>query len=83
MYDIKQVQGEYKTKLISADFAASLVKSNYRIHFGVATGTSVYMDRALGARLASDTLLRGLEIQTEVAIRNDFLETYKNCKSVD
>ena len=46
MYDIKQVQGEYKTKLISAEFAASLVKSNYRLHFGVGTGTSVYMDRA-------------------------------------
>ncbi len=83
MYDIKQVQGEYKTKLISADFAASLVKSNYRIHFGVATGTSVYMDRALGARLESDTLLRGVEIQTEVAIRNDFLETYKKSQSVE
>ena len=48
MYDIKQVQGEYKTKLISAEFAASLVKSNYRLHFGVGTGTSVYIDRALG-----------------------------------
>ena len=29
MYDISQVQSEYKTKLIDADFAASLVKSNY------------------------------------------------------
>ena len=55
MYDIKQVQGEYKTKLISAEFAASLVKSNYRLHFGVGTGTSVYMDRALGERLKNDT----------------------------
>lgn len=27
MYDISQVQSEYKTKLIDADFAASLVKS--------------------------------------------------------
>ena len=30
MYDIKQVQGEYKTKLISAEFAASLVKGEKR-----------------------------------------------------
>lgn len=83
MYDIKQVQGEYKTKLITAEFAASLVKSNYRLHFGVGTGTSVYMDRALGERLQGDSLLRGLVVQTEVAVRNDFLETYKHAGSVD
>jgi len=83
MYDIKQVQGEYKTKLITAEFAASLVKSNYRLHFGVGTGTSVYMDRALGERLQGDSLLRGLVVQTEVAVRNDFLETYKHAGSVN
>lgn len=83
MYDIKQVQQEYKTKLISAEFAASLVKSNYRIHFGVGTDTSVYMDRALSERLKNDTLLHGLAVQTEVAFRNDYLETYKSAKSVD
>jgi acyl-CoA hydrolase len=83
MYDISQVQNEYKTKLIDADYAASLVKSNYRIHFGVGTGTSVYMDRALGKRLRNDSLLRGLEIQTEVAVRNDLLETYKAVNDVN
>ena len=83
MYDIKQVQGEYKTKLISAEFAASLVKSNYRLHFGVGTGTSVYMDRALGERLKNDTLLRGVEIQTEVAVRNDYMETFKAKQPVE
>ena len=41
MYDISQVQSEYKTKLIDAEFAASLVKSNYRLHFGVGTGSSI------------------------------------------
>ena len=83
MYDIKQVQGEYKTKLISAEFAASLVKSNYRLHFGVGTGTSVYMDRALEERLKDDTLLRGVEIQTEVAVRNDYMETFKAKQPVE
>ena len=83
MYDISQVQSEYKTKLIDADFAASLVKSNYRLHFGVGTGSSIYMDRALGKRLKTDTLLRGLEIQTEVAVRNDLLETFKATRDVD
>ena len=82
MYDISQVQSEYKTKLIDADFAASLVKSNYRLHFGVGTGSSIYMDRALGKRLKTDTLLRGLEIQTEVAVRNDLLETFKATRDV-
>lgn len=77
MYEISQVQNEYKTKLIDADYAASLVKSNYRLHFGVGTGTSVYMDRALAKRLKNDTLLRGLEIQTEVGVRHDMMETYK------
>lgn len=77
MYDISQVQSEYKTKLIDADFAASLVKSNFRLHFGVGTGTSAYMDKALGERLRNDTLLRGIEIQTEVAVRSDYLETFK------
>ena len=83
MYDISQVQSEYKTKLIDADFAASLVKSNYRLHFGVGTGSSIYMDRALGKRLKTDTLLRGLEIQTEVAVRNDLLETFKATRDVN
>lgn len=83
MYNINQVQSEYMTKLISADYAANLVKSNYRINFGVGTGTSVYMDRALANRLKNDTLLRGLEIQTEIAIRRDLLETYKATTSVD
>lgn len=32
MYDISQVQSEYKTKLIDADFAASLVKSNFSLN---------------------------------------------------
>lgn len=83
MYNINQVQSEYLTKLISADYAANLVKSNYRINFGVGTDTSVYMDRALAKRLETDTLLRGLEIQTEIAIRRDFLETYKATTSPD
>jgi acyl-CoA hydrolase len=77
MYDIKQVQSEYKTKLISAEFAASLVKSNYRIHFGIGTTTSVYMDKALGDRMRNDSLLRDLVIHTEIAIRHDYFETYK------
>ena len=81
MYNIGQVQSEYKTKLITAEYAASLVKSNHRINFGVGTGTSVYMDKALAERLKNDTLLRGLEIQTEIAIRNDVLETYKATSS--
>ena len=83
MYDISQVQSEYKTKLIDAEFAASLVKSNYRLHFGVGTGSSIYMDRALGNRLKTDTLLRGLEIQTEVAVRNNLLETFKATRDVN
>lgn len=83
MYDISQVQSEYKTKLIDADYAASLVKSNYRLHFGVGTGTSIYMDRALGKRLRGDTVLRGLEVQTEVAVRSDMMETFKAAKGVD
>lgn len=83
MYDIKQVQREYRNKLISAEYAAGLVKSNDRIHFGVGTGTSQYMDAALGARLQNDTLLRGLVVQTELAVRDDYLETYKATKSVD
>lgn len=83
MYDISQVQNEYKTKLISSNFAASLVKSNNRIHFGLGTGSSVYMDKALGNRLKEDTLLRGLEIQSEIAIRNSMFETYLSTDSVD
>ena len=83
MYDISQVQSEYKTKLIDAEFAASLVKSKYRLHFGVGTGSSIYMDRALGNRLKTDTLLRGLEIQTEVAVRNNLLETFKATRDVN
>ena len=81
MYDIKQVQREYRNKLITADFAASLVKSSDRIHFGVATGTSRYMDEALGMRLRNDSLLRGLTVQTELSIRDDMLETYKATES--
>lgn len=77
MFNINQIQEEYKTKLITAEYAASLVKSNYRIHFGLGTGTSVYMDRALAHRMQADSLLRGLEIQTEIAIRHDVLETFK------
>ncbi|MDD5823321.1 MAG: acetyl-CoA hydrolase/transferase C-terminal domain-containing protein [Firmicutes bacterium] len=83
MYNIKQVQSEYRSKMISAEFAANLVKSNYRIHFGLGTNTSVYMDRALGERLKDDTLLRGLEVMTQIAIRKDFMETYKATTSVD
>ena len=83
MYNIKQVQSEYMSKLISADYAANLVKSNYRLHFGIGTGTSVYMDRALASRMKNDTLLRGLEVQTEIAIRKDFMETYNATTSVD
>ncbi len=71
------------SKLITADYAANLVKSNYRLHFGIGTGTSVYMDRALASRLKNDTLLRGLEIQTEIAIRKDLMETYKATQSVE
>lgn len=81
MYNINQIQSEYKTKLITSDYAASLVKSNYRINFGLGTGTSVYMDRALAKRLQNDTLLRGLEIQTQIAIRHDVLETFKTTES--
>lgn len=77
MFNINQIQEEYKTKLITADYAASLVKSDFRLHFGIGTGTSVYMDRALAKRFEKDTLLRGLQIQTEIAIRHDVLETYK------
>lgn len=83
MYNIKQVQSEYMSKLITADYAANLVKSNYRLHFGIGTSTSVYMDRALAGRLQNDTLLRGLEVQTEISIRKDLMETYKATKSVD
>ncbi|MBQ6583425.1 MAG: butyryl-CoA:acetate CoA-transferase, partial [Mogibacterium sp.] len=72
MYDIKQVQKEYKTKLISADYAAGLVKSNYRIHFGTGTASSIYLDEALARRLRNDTLLHGLTIQSEITIRDDF-----------
>lgn len=77
MFNINQIHEEYQSKLITAEYAASLVKSNYRINFGLGTGTSVYMDRALAERLKGDNLLRGLEIQTEIAIRNDVLETFK------
>lgn len=77
MFNINQIQEEYKTKLITAEYAASLVKSDYRIHFGIGTGTSVYMDEALAKRLEGDSLLRGLQIQTEIAIRHDILETFK------
>lgn len=77
MLNIKDIQKEYKDKLIDADFAAGLVKSNMRIHFGVGTDSSVYMDKALGERLRHDNMLRGLEIQSETAIRHDDFETYK------
>lgn len=83
MYDISLIHGEYKDKLITEDFAANLVKSNYRMNFGLGTGCSVYFDRALAKRLKQDELLRGLEIQTEIAIRNDYLETYKINAHVD
>lgn len=77
MYDISLIHSEYKDKLVTEDFAANLVKSKHRLHFGLGTGSSVYFDRALAKRLQTDTLLEGLEIQTETAIRHDFLETCK------
>ena len=83
MYDFKSVQNEYRSKLISAEFAAGLVRRNYRIHFGIGTGCSVYMDKALGDRLRDDPRLEGIEIQTEIAIRNDDFETYKAAESPD
>ena len=83
MYDISQIYNEYNEKLISAEFAAELVKSDYRLHFGIGAGCSVYMDRALGNRLREDPNLSGLQIQTEIAIRNDFFETYKAAESAD
>ncbi|MBQ6622597.1 MAG: butyryl-CoA:acetate CoA-transferase [Mogibacterium sp.] len=83
MFDIKQVQREYKNKLISAEYAAGLVKSNFRIHFGTGTASSIYLDAALAKRLRKDTLLRGLTIQSEIAIREDFFETYKATDSVE
>ena len=83
MYDISLIHSEYKDKLITEDFAANLVKSNYRMNFGLGTGCSVYLDRALAKRIQQDELLRGLEIQTEIAIRNDYLETYKINAPVD
>lgn len=83
MYDISQIYNEYNEKLISAEFAADLVRSDYRLHFGIGTGTSMYMDKALGDRLRQDPKLGGLQIQTEIAIRNDYFETYKAAENAD
>ncbi len=46
--DVLLIPAESHVLPNDADFAASLVKSNYRLHFGVGTGSSIYMDRALG-----------------------------------
>ena len=83
MYDSRKVLEEYRHKLIIPEFAANLVKSDYRLHFGIGVGCSVYMDRALGERLRNDTLLRGLAVQTEIVIRDEIFETYKAADSVD
>lgn len=83
MYDIKLVQSEYREKTVAAEFAASLVKSNMRMHFGIGAGTSVYMDRALGERIAAEDNLGGLVIHTEIAIRNNDFETAEKSTGPD
>lgn len=80
MYNIDNLQNEYKTKLIKEETAAALIENNSKLHFGLGTGTSIYLDRALAKRLVSDNL-HGLTVHTEIAIRDDMLECFKAASS--
>lgn len=80
MYKIADLENEYKKKLITADEAASFVKSGDRIHFGFGCGTVVDIDKALAKR-AKD--LRDVTIISTIAVREEPFETYKQTDSND
>lgn len=50
-YKTSEIQQKYKDKLVSADFAASLIKDGDRISFGMGVGHSKTFDDALAKRI--------------------------------
>lgn len=50
MYKVSDLQLEYKKKLVTADKAVSVIKSNDRVHYGLFNGLVVDLDKALAKR---------------------------------
>lgn len=50
MYKVSDLQLEYKNKLVTADKAVSVIKSNDRVHYGLFNGLVVDLDKALAKR---------------------------------
>ena len=80
MYKVSELQNEYKRKLITADEAASLVKSGMRVHFGLGLGAINDIDIAISKRAEE---LRNVDVISTVAIRETPFATYLATDSIE
>jgi butyryl-CoA:acetate CoA-transferase len=80
MYKLSDIKNEYKKKLITADQAAAMVKSGYRVHFGTGCGAVVDLDKALAKRANE---LKDVVILSTISIRKTPFETYLATTSND
>lgn len=75
-----QLEQEYARKLLPLDQAAALVKNNDRLHFGLAHGAVVDLDKALAQRIHE---LENLEIFSTLPLRRTPFETYTASKGME
>ena len=80
MYKVKNLQNEYKKKLITAEQAAEMVKPGDRLHFGLGCGSIIDIDKAIAKRADE---LKDVTVISTVAIREKPFETYLATKSND
>lgn len=73
MYKVKNLQAEYKKKLITAEQAAAMVKTGDRLHFGLGCGSIVDIDKAIAKRADE---LKDITVISTVTIREKPFETY-------
>ena len=74
MYKVSQLEKEFKSKLISADEVAAMVKPGDRLHFGTGLGAIVDLDKAIAKRAHE---LKDVTVLSTVSIRKGPFETYK------
>lgn len=77
MFRFNEIEGAYKSKLVSAEEAAAKVKSGDRIHYGTGLGSVYDLDKALAKRMDE---LDHIEIVGTIGIRSEMYATYEACK---